>query len=125
MNSHWHDQLPIYKQLVEKLKQAILAHRYPEETVLPSVRNVSAELSINHITVSKAYHELLDEGLIEKRRGLGMFVKTGAINALLNTEKTKFLTEDLPKIIQKMHQLNIDQAEVIAHIQKLNQETKL
>ena len=124
MNNHWHDDQPIYKQLVEKLKKAILNNSYPEETALPSVRAVSAELQINHITVSKAYHELLDEGLIEKRRGLGMFVKTGAINALHSAEKNKFLTEDLPVFIQKMQQLNINQQDVIEKIKQLSKEQK-
>ncbi|WP_016953907.1 GntR family transcriptional regulator [Catenovulum agarivorans] len=122
MNNHWHDDMPIYKQLVEKLKKAILNNSYPEETALPSVRAVSAELQINHITVSKAYHELLDEGLIEKRRGLGMFVKTGAIEALHTAEKNKFLAEDLPQFLQKMQQLNISQQDVIEKIQQLSKE---
>ncbi|WP_440906520.1 GntR family transcriptional regulator (plasmid) [Catenovulum sp. SX2] len=122
MNNHWHDDMPIYKQLVEKLKKAILNNSYPEETALPSVRAVSAELQINHITVSKAYHELVDEGLIEKRRGLGMFVKTGAIEALHTAEKNKFLAEDLPLFLQKMQQLNISQQDVIEKIQQLSKE---
>ncbi|AWB65633.1 GntR family transcriptional regulator [Saccharobesus litoralis] len=123
MNNVWHDDQPIYKQLVAKLKTAILNNNYPEESALPSVRAISAELQINHITVSKAYHELLDEGLIEKRRGLGMFVKTGAINALLLAEKAKFLSEDLPHFIEKMQQLNIEQQDVIDRIQQLMMST--
>ncbi|KMT64992.1 GntR family transcriptional regulator [Catenovulum maritimum] len=124
MNNQWSDDIPIYKQLVEKLKKAILNNMYPEETALPSVRAISAELNINHITVSKAYHELLDDGLIEKRRGLGMFVKLGAIEVLSHSEKTKFLTEDLPKLIQKMHQLNIDSELVIKQIKQLAKESE-
>ncbi len=122
MNSQWHDDLPIYKQLVIKLKKAILDNRYPETTALPSVRAISAELQINHITVSKAYHELVDEGVIEKKRGLGMFVKLGAIEALHNSEKIKFLSEDLPQFIKKMQQLDIDLNQVIAEIQTLNKD---
>ncbi len=124
MTHQWHENLPIYKQLVIKIRQGILNQLYPEGSALPSVRAVSAELSINHITVSKAYHELLDEGLIEKRRGLGMFVKTGAKETLLHAEKSKFLAEDLPNFIEKMQQLKIDKQEVISQIQQLITENK-
>ena len=118
MNNHWHDDAPIYKQLVQKLKKAILNNVYAEGTALPSVRSVSTELNINHITVSKSYHELVDEGLIEKRRGLGMFVKEGAIKALMAAEQAIFMDEDLPKLISKMQQLQIDPAQVVAMIQQ-------
>lgn len=121
MNNQWHDDLPIYKQLAENIKSSILNHVYPEDTALPSVRAISAELQINHITVSKAYHELLDEGLIEKRRGLGMFVKTGAISALHHVQKNKFLHEDLPLLVEKMQRLDIKPQEVIEKIQQLMQ----
>jgi GntR family transcriptional regulator len=124
MNSHWHDDLPIYKQLITKLKKAILANRFPEQTALPSVRAISAELNINHITVSKAYHELVDEGVIEKKRGLGMFVRAGAIEALHDSEKTKFLAEDLPNFIKKVQQLDLDLNQVIAEMQTQHKDNK-
>lgn len=122
MNKDWHDDLPIYKQLIAKLKKAILSDMYPEGTALPSVRAISAQLKINHITVSKAYHELVDEGVIEKKRGLGMFVKLGAIEALHESEKVKFLQEDLPLFLRKMQQLKIGQQEIIDIITKLGKE---
>lgn len=120
MNQQWHDELPIYKQLIIKLKQAILAGTYQESEALPSVRVVSAALNINHITVSKAYHELVDEGLIEKRRGLGMFILEGAVKQLLAAERTQFLQHELPKIIDKMKALDIPVSDVITMIEKGN-----
>lgn len=120
MNDQWHDQLPIYKQLVIKLKQAILAETFTEETALPSVRVVSAELSINHITVSKAYHELVDEGLIEKKRGLGMFILKGAVSQLLEAERVLFIQQELPKLIDKMAELKIPVDDVITMIKQGN-----
>lgn len=120
MNNQWHDELPIYKQLVIKLKQAILAGTFAEETALPSVRVVSAELNINHITVSKAYHELVDEGLIEKKRGLGMFIMKGAVSQLLEAERMLFIEHELPKLINKMEALKIPVDDVIAMIKQSN-----
>lgn len=121
MNNQWHDDSPIYKQLVNKLKDAILNGVYPEGSALPSVRVVSSELQINHITVSKSYHELVDAGLIEKRRGLGMFVNQGAIHKLAAIEQTSFMNEELPKLLSRMKQLNIDHNEVITLIKKYAQ----
>lgn len=118
MNNQWHDKLPIYKQLVIKLKQSIIDGSFAEESALPSVRVISAELNINHITVSKAYHELVDENLIEKKRGLGMFVLKGALNQLLESERTVFLTEELPQLIARIQQLNISPEEVIQQLQR-------
>jgi len=118
MNNHWDDETPIYKQLVQKLKKAIINHVYDEGCALPSVRAISAELNINHITVSKSYHELLDQGLIEKKRGIGMFVKQGAIAELTLAEQNIFMNEDLPKLISKMKQLDISSEKVIQLIKK-------
>lgn len=118
MNNQWHDDTPIYKQLVSKLKTAILKGVYPEENALPSVRAISAQLQINHITVSKSYHELVDADLVEKRRGLGMFVKSGAIKKLAAVEKEHFMKEELPKLLNKMLELNINHKEVIELIKK-------
>lgn len=118
MNDQWHDQLPIYKQLVIKVKQAILDGSFSEGESLPSVRAVSAELNINHITVSKAYHELVNEGLIEKRRGLGMFILPDAVKRLSAAERNIFLTQELPELIDKIKQLDIAVEDVIELIQQ-------
>lgn len=113
MNSQWQGNLPIYKQLADKIKAAILEKIYIEGEALPSVRVLSSELSINHITVSKALHELLDEGLIEMKRGLGMFVMQGAVVALQKTQKEHFLQRELPELLDKTRRLGIDTEELI------------
>ncbi|MBU2869444.1 GntR family transcriptional regulator [Colwellia sp. E2M01] len=113
MNNHWHDDLPIYKQLVIKLKNAVLDGSFAEGQAMPSVRAISAEMSINHITVSKAYHELLDNGLIEKKRGLGMFVLSGAQEKLLAAERQFFIEKELPMLVNKMNQLDVSIEQVI------------
>ncbi len=118
MDDNWHDELPIYKQLVIKLKQGILNGTFVENQLLPSVRTVSSELNINHITVAKSYHELVDEGLIEKKRGLGMIVLNGAMEKLLIAERQAFLHQELPKLIDKIQQLNIPIDDVISAIKE-------
>ena len=80
---------------------------------LPSVRNVAAEYRVNPLTVLKAYQELVDEELVEKRRGLGMFVKTGARNRLLHGERQKFLSEHWPRVHATIQRLGLDPKELL------------
>ncbi len=89
---------------------------YAEGDSIPSVRAVSAEYQINHLTVSKAYQELVDEGLVEKRRGLGMFVIEGARENILKAEKEKFLNVEFPQLLQRIMQLGISKDELIERI---------
>lgn len=116
MPSDWSEDQPIYRQLSQQVTGLILNGTYAEGDAVPSVRQVSSDLSINHLTVSKAYQELVDEGLLEKRRGLGMFVVEGARSAILDSEKNKFLTNELPQFIARVKQLNIPVDKVIAKI---------
>lgn len=122
MNNDWHDELPIYKQLIIKLKKAILDKSFVEGDALPSVRTVSAEMSINHITVSKAYHELVANELIEKKRGLGMFVVEGAMQKLMEEERAVFLQQEIPNLVSRMQQLDISPEQVLAIISKSSKE---
>jgi len=85
---------------------------------VPSVRQVSSDLSINHLTVSKAYLELVDEGLLEKKRGLGMFVVEGAKSAILLKEKEKFLSHELPELIARLEQLRISMDDFVEVIRR-------
>ncbi len=89
---------PIYRQLRDRVVHMILDGVLKEGDPLPSVRNVAAEYRVNPLTVLKAYQQLVDEELVEKRRGLGMFVKAGARKLLLQGERQKFLTEEWPRI---------------------------
>jgi GntR family transcriptional regulator len=107
MKIHWNDKDPIYRQLHDKLVELILEGSLPEGTALPSIREISSEHRINHITVGKAIQMLVDEGLVEKRRGVGMYVAQGAPAALSDTEKQKFLHQEWPLICKKIWRLGL------------------
>jgi DNA-binding transcriptional regulator YhcF (GntR family) len=103
----WNDQTPIFKQLKEKVIELILDGEVSEGEAVPSVRQVAADYQINPLTVSKAYQELVDESILEKRRGLGMFVTDAAREKLLETEKQQFLNVEWPKIVDKIERLGL------------------
>src|SRR3954466_9194393 len=98
MDPEWNDSQPIYRQLRDRVVAMILDGVLAEGDPLPSVRTVAAETRVNPLTVLKAYQGLVDEGLVEKRRGLGMFVRSGAREALLQGERQRFLAEQWPEI---------------------------
>ncbi len=108
MNMDWNDALPIYRQLKERVIAMILDGELNEGEVIPSVRQVAVEFRVNPLTVSKAYQELVDESLVEKRRGLGMYVREGARDALLEREREHFLREEWPRIIERIARLGLD-----------------
>lgn len=105
---------PIYIQLRERLSELISTGRYQENQALPSVRTLSIELGINHITVSKALQGLVDDGIVEQRRGIGMFVSQGASARLLERYKDNFEARDLPAFQHKMALLGLNWDDVIA-----------
>jgi GntR family transcriptional regulator len=107
MDREWNDNQPIYRQLRDRVVAMILDGVLQEGDSLPSVRNVAAEYRVNPLTVLKSYQELVDEELVEKRRGLGMFVKTGARDLLLRAERRKFLVEEWPRIHATMQRLGL------------------
>src|SRR6266576_1526619 len=98
MEREWNDSQPIYRQLRDRVVALILDGVLNEGDPLPSVRNVAADYRLNPITVLKAYQELVDEQLVEKKRGLGMFINAGARTLLLQGERQKFLAEQWPRI---------------------------
>ena len=104
----FHSSQPIFVQIRQRLTEMILSGAVPEGEALPSVRSIAADLSVNPLTVTKAYDALVDIGIVEKRRGLGMFVKTGARAELLAHERDKFLKEDWPRIIAQIRALELD-----------------
>jgi len=108
MSSVWNDNQPIYQQLRERTIARILSGELAEGEALPSVRQIAVEMQINPITVSKAYQMLVDDGLVEKRRGLGMFVISGARQRLLAREREHFLQHEWPQMLQRMRTLGID-----------------
>ncbi len=113
MQITWNDTSPIYRQLSEKLRELILDGVYGNGDVLPSVRQISTEHRINPITVSKAFQILVDEGLVEKRRGLGMFVSEGASEVLLESERDVFLSEEVPVFKEKAARLGFSVQELL------------
>ncbi|MBV8050645.1 MAG: GntR family transcriptional regulator [Acidobacteriaceae bacterium] len=113
MNLEWNDNQPIYRQLRDRVIAMILDGVLKEGDPLPSVRNVAAEYRVNPLTVLKSYQELVDEELVEKRRGLGMFVKNGARNLLLRGERQKFLAEEWPRIQATIQRLGLSPEDLL------------
>ncbi len=113
MDREWNDSQPIYRQLRDRVVAMILEGVLQEGDALPSVRNVAAEYRVNPLTVLKSYQELVDEELVEKRRGLGMFVKTGARGLLLRGERQKFLNEEWPRIAATIQRLGLKPEELL------------
>jgi len=112
MDREWNDSQPIYRQLRDRVVELILEGRLKEGDPLPSVRSVAADYRVNPLTVLKGYQELVDEELVEKRRGLGMFVKQGARALLLRGERQKFLTEEWPRVRATMQRLGLKPEEL-------------
>lgn len=117
MSSRWNDSQPIYWQLKERTIAMILDHTLGEGDALPSVRTVASEFQLNPITVSKSYQALVDEGLVEKRRGLGMFVKEGARRQLIDSEREKFVKEEWPAMVSRIQQLGLDVEQLLQSAQ--------
>ena len=113
MDLEWNDGQPIYRQLRDHVVAMILDGALKEGDPLPSVRNVAAENRVNPLTVLKAYQELVDEELVEKRRGLGMFVKSGARGLLLKGERQKFLSEQWPRVQATIQRLGLNAKELL------------
>jgi len=103
----WSDGAPIYRQLKDRVVAMLLDGILKPGDALPSVRQVAAEYQLNPITVSRAYQELADEAIVEKRRGLGMYVTEGASEKLLNSERERFLHEEWPLVLERIQRLGL------------------
>lgn len=112
MDPQWDDSLPIYRQLRDRVVAMILEGVLKEGDPLPSVRNVAADFRLNPLTVLKGYQQLVDEQLVEKRRGRGMFVSSGARKALMKDERARFLEDEWPKIHATIQRLGLSQDEL-------------
>ena len=113
MDREWNDNQPIYRQLRDRVVAMILEGALKESDPLPSVRTVAAEYRVNPLTVLKSYQGLADEELVEKRRGLSMFVTPGARNRLLEGEREKFLAEEWPRIHATIQRLGLKPEELL------------
>ena len=109
----WTNEQPIYQQVRDHIVSLIIDGVLKSGDPIPSVRQMAVEGGVNPLTVSKAYQELVDLEIVEKRRGLGMFIKNSAKKQLLKLEKDKFLKNNWPKIVKKANQLDIDLSELI------------
>ena len=109
----WSDGAPIYRQLKARVVGMLLDGVLKPGDALPSVRQVAAEYQLNPITVSRAYQELADDQLVEKRRGLGMYVTEGAPTRLKISERDRFLTEEWPLVLERIRRLGLDPAELL------------
>ena len=114
MDRDFNDSQPIYRQLRDRVVAMILDGVLNEGDPLPSVRNVAAEYRVNPLTVLKGYQQLVDEQLVEKKRGRGMFINSGARNLLLQGERQKFLAEEWPKIRAMIQRLGLEPAELLS-----------
>ncbi len=114
MTANWDDNQPIYWQLRQRTVAAILDGSLDEGQPLPSVRQVAVDFQINPLTVSKAYQSLVDDNLVEKRRGVGMFVREGARRKLLESERRRFLEEEWPRIAERIEKLGLSIEDLVA-----------
>ena len=113
MDGQWSESQPIYRQIRDRAVALILDGVLKEGDPLPSVRNVAAEYRINPLTVLKGYQQLVDEQLVEKKRGLGMFIRSGARNLLLAGERQKFLAEQWPRVYATIQRLGLTPEELL------------
>ncbi len=108
MQPKWDDNQPIYRQLKDRVLEMILDGDLTDGDALPSVRTVAAEYQLNPLTVLKGYQELVDEGLVEKQRGKGMFVTSGARDRLLASARQRFVDEEWPRVLTTIERLGLD-----------------
>ena len=114
MNTDWDDNQPIYRQLRDMIVESVLDGTIKEGDRLPSVRKVGEQFAVSPLTVLRAHQELVNEEVVELRRGRGMFIRTGARRALLQRERDKFLNQEWPRIESLMHRLGIRPADLLA-----------
>ena len=114
MDPQWDDSQPIYRQLRDRVVAMILEGVLKEGDPLPSVRNVAAEFRLNPLTVLKGYQQLVDEQLVEKRRGRGMYVNAGARKALMKDERQRFIEDEWPKVYATIQRLGLSTDELFA-----------
>ena len=113
MDREWNDSQPIYRQLRDRVVAMILDGVLKEGDALPSVRNVAAEYRVNPLTVLKGYQQLVEEQLVESRRGLGMFINAGAHDLLLRAERQKFMAEQWPRVYATIQRLGLTPKELL------------
>ncbi len=123
MDPKWNEDQPIYRQLRDRVVAMILEGVLVDGDALPSVRNVAAEYRLNPLTVLKGYQELVDEGLVEKKRGRGMFINEGAQKLLLKAERQRFLEKEWPKVVATIERLRLDAADLLRDVKSRKKDS--
>ena len=113
MVQDWREDVPIYRQIKDRVIAAILDGSIKEGEAIPSVRALAVDLQVNPLTVSKAYQELADEGIVDRRRGMGMYVPEGLKDRLGSSEREQFLKTEWPPILQRIRRLGLSPAELL------------
>ena len=116
--SQFDDSQPIFLQIRQRIIEMILNESVAEDEALPSVRQIATDLSVNPLTVTKAYDGLVDLGVVESRRGMGMYVRSGARAALLEHERGKFLADEWPRVMSRIRALGLDPASLLKEMDK-------
>jgi GntR family transcriptional regulator len=124
MDREWNDREPIYRQIRDRVVAMILDGALKEGDVLPSVRTVAAEYRVNPLTVLKAFQELADGGVVETRRGLGMFINAGASDLLMEGEREKFLRDEWPRVHASIQRLGLSAEELLSGTERKVAEAK-
>ncbi|MCZ6499382.1 MAG: GntR family transcriptional regulator [Gammaproteobacteria bacterium] len=124
MDPNWNDNQPIYRQLRDKVVAMILEDVLKDGDALPSVRNVAAEYRLNPLTVLKGYQELVDDDLVEKKRGLGMFVTDGAKTKLHKGERQRFLDQEWPLVLASIDRLGLSLESLMKKAEKKKARTQ-
>ena len=119
MDPKWNEDLPIYRQLRDRVVAMILEGVLSDGDALPSVRNVAAKYRLNPLTVLKGYQELVDEGLVEKKRGRGMFINDGARKQLLKNERQRFIEKEWPQVVVTINRLGLDPEQLLQDAGKM------
>jgi GntR family transcriptional regulator len=114
MSNDWNNNAPIYRQLKDRIVAMLLDGLLKPGDPLPSVRQIAADFQLNPITVSRAYQELADATLVEKRRGIGMYVTDGAREKLILTERERFLKEEWPQMLERIRRLGMSMEELLS-----------
>jgi GntR family transcriptional regulator len=108
----WNNDVPIYRQLAGRLAGQLLDGEPREGEAMPSVRALASRYVINPLTVTRALQSLVDDGLVESRRGIGMYVQPGARQRLKQAERARFLNEEWPRIVARLRQLGIQPSDL-------------
>ena len=114
MSSNWNKNAPIYRQLKDRIVGMLLDGVLKPGDALPSVRQIAAEFQLNPITVLRAYQELADETIVEKKRGIGMYVTDGAREKLIVSERERFLQEEWPQMLERIRRLGMNMEELLS-----------